>query len=438
MSSYANGAGLGAFGEQQAQMQQQGQVKQEPDLVGFASMGSSPGAGAGATIVAAPGQQMSGPLPSASPFGFSALQATTEAIILQQQQQKHQQQQQQQQQQQLQFQPQLQQSQQQAQVKTQPQPQQQHTPPPLPPQPDYKSFPAGSLAYLAARGAASAAQAQAQAAAAAAAAAQQQQQQQPGALPLVGLSPQQHGIAGSASPSSQGFASTPSVDMVAGSVQLSPGSAAASPGQQQQQQQQQALAAHLSGSAGAAMLRQAGSSNNTSSASNRQSPVSPEGISPSYHHPHQSMPPLSQSQQQQQLAASPYSAGANAGAGASAGPGPNTLFKRSSTSRPHASSNASSVATTETHASTSISGAAPGASGGAAGASSAPPPNGKHWWSADETQALVDGCNKYGVGSWKVMLKDPELAPRFDNRSAGDLKDRFRTYFADAYHELVS
>ncbi|KDN42204.1 hypothetical protein K437DRAFT_216203, partial [Tilletiaria anomala UBC 951] len=52
----------------------------------------------------------------------------------------------------------------------------------------------------------------------------------------------------------------------------------------------------------------------------------------------------------------------------------------------------------------------------------------KHRWTEDETQALVDGCNKHGVGSWKIILSDPEFSHRFENRTAGDLKDRFRTY----------
>ncbi|KAI0697777.1 hypothetical protein BC835DRAFT_1337111 [Cytidiella melzeri] len=52
-------------------------------------------------------------------------------------------------------------------------------------------------------------------------------------------------------------------------------------------------------------------------------------------------------------------------------------------------------------------------------------------WSIEETQMLVDGCNKWGVGNWKTILNDPEL--KFDNRSPVDLKDRFRTYFPDAY-----
>ncbi|PWN51642.1 hypothetical protein IE53DRAFT_303215, partial [Violaceomyces palustris] len=52
----------------------------------------------------------------------------------------------------------------------------------------------------------------------------------------------------------------------------------------------------------------------------------------------------------------------------------------------------------------------------------------KHKWSAEETQALVDGCNKHGVGNWKKILSDPDLHDKFNERTAGDLKDRFRTY----------
>ncbi|KAF9064884.1 hypothetical protein BDP27DRAFT_1332894 [Rhodocollybia butyracea] len=54
-------------------------------------------------------------------------------------------------------------------------------------------------------------------------------------------------------------------------------------------------------------------------------------------------------------------------------------------------------------------------------------------WSPEETQMLVDGCNKHGVGNWKTILSDPTLT--FDNRSPVDLKDRFRTYFPDAYKQ---
>ncbi|KAF8055241.1 hypothetical protein FPV67DRAFT_1436555 [Lyophyllum atratum] len=54
-------------------------------------------------------------------------------------------------------------------------------------------------------------------------------------------------------------------------------------------------------------------------------------------------------------------------------------------------------------------------------------------WSDEETKMLVSGCNRHGVGNWKTILSDPTL--KFDNRSPVDLKDRFRTYFPDAYKE---
>ncbi|TFK26914.1 hypothetical protein FA15DRAFT_702333 [Coprinopsis marcescibilis] len=54
-------------------------------------------------------------------------------------------------------------------------------------------------------------------------------------------------------------------------------------------------------------------------------------------------------------------------------------------------------------------------------------------WTPEETQMLVAGCNKHGVGNWKTILRDPTLV--FDNRSPVDLKDRFRTYFPDAYKQ---
>ncbi|THH28195.1 hypothetical protein EUX98_g5995 [Antrodiella citrinella] len=54
-------------------------------------------------------------------------------------------------------------------------------------------------------------------------------------------------------------------------------------------------------------------------------------------------------------------------------------------------------------------------------------------WSPEETGMLVHGCNKWGVGNWKAILNDPELV--FDDRSPVDLKDRFRTYYPDAYRQ---
>lgn len=46
-------------------------------------------------------------------------------------------------------------------------------------------------------------------------------------------------------------------------------------------------------------------------------------------------------------------------------------------------------------------------------------------WTEEETNHLLLGVNKHGVGQWTFILEDPEF--KFDRRSAGDLKDRFRT-----------
>ncbi|CDO68084.1 hypothetical protein BN946_scf184788.g15 [Trametes cinnabarina] len=64
-----------------------------------------------------------------------------------------------------------------------------------------------------------------------------------------------------------------------------------------------------------------------------------------------------------------------------------------------------------------------------------PPPEKKQRkkWTMEETQMLVAGCNKWGVGNWKSILNDPEF--KFDGRSPVDLKDRFRTYYPDAYRQ---
>ncbi|MBW0521249.1 hypothetical protein O181_060964 [Austropuccinia psidii MF-1] len=53
-------------------------------------------------------------------------------------------------------------------------------------------------------------------------------------------------------------------------------------------------------------------------------------------------------------------------------------------------------------------------------------------WTKEETAALVRGCNKFAIGQWKA-IRDSE--PLLAKRSPGDLKDRFRTYFPDAYRQ---
>ena len=46
-------------------------------------------------------------------------------------------------------------------------------------------------------------------------------------------------------------------------------------------------------------------------------------------------------------------------------------------------------------------------------------------WSEEETNHLLKGVSKHGVGRWTDILADKEY--NFNERSAGDLKDRFRT-----------
>lgn len=46
-------------------------------------------------------------------------------------------------------------------------------------------------------------------------------------------------------------------------------------------------------------------------------------------------------------------------------------------------------------------------------------------WSEEETNHLLLGVSRHGVGKWTTILEDPDF--RFNNRTAGDLKDRFRT-----------
>lgn len=50
-------------------------------------------------------------------------------------------------------------------------------------------------------------------------------------------------------------------------------------------------------------------------------------------------------------------------------------------------------------------------------------------WSEEETNHLLLGVNRHGVGKWTSILEDPDF--RFNERTAGDLKDRFRTCCPD-------
>ncbi|KAL7894792.1 hypothetical protein HDV63DRAFT_138443 [Trichoderma sp. SZMC 28014] len=46
-------------------------------------------------------------------------------------------------------------------------------------------------------------------------------------------------------------------------------------------------------------------------------------------------------------------------------------------------------------------------------------------WSEEETNHLLMGVDRHGLGKWTSILDDPDFL--FNSRSAGDLKDRFRT-----------
>jgi hypothetical protein len=54
-------------------------------------------------------------------------------------------------------------------------------------------------------------------------------------------------------------------------------------------------------------------------------------------------------------------------------------------------------------------------------------------WTEEETDQLMRGVRKHGIGKWKQILADPEL--QFDRRSSVDLKDRFRVRMPDAYRD---
>ncbi|KAK3389001.1 hypothetical protein B0T20DRAFT_91478 [Sordaria brevicollis] len=62
------------------------------------------------------------------------------------------------------------------------------------------------------------------------------------------------------------------------------------------------------------------------------------------------------------------------------------------------------------------------ASGGKAKRRAAKP---RRKWSDEETNNLLLGVSRHGVGKWTTILEDPDY--KFNDRTAGDLKDRFRT-----------
>ncbi|KAL2114736.1 hypothetical protein VUR80DRAFT_46 [Thermomyces stellatus] len=52
-------------------------------------------------------------------------------------------------------------------------------------------------------------------------------------------------------------------------------------------------------------------------------------------------------------------------------------------------------------------------------------------WTEEETRNLLLAVDRYGIGRWTKILEDPSFT--FNDRSAGDLKDRFRTCCPDEF-----
>ena len=57
-------------------------------------------------------------------------------------------------------------------------------------------------------------------------------------------------------------------------------------------------------------------------------------------------------------------------------------------------------------------------------------------WSEEETNHLLLGVSRHGVGKWTNILEDPDF--KFNDRTAGDLKDRFRTCCPDEFRGTAS
>ena len=60
----------------------------------------------------------------------------------------------------------------------------------------------------------------------------------------------------------------------------------------------------------------------------------------------------------------------------------------------------------------------------------------RHTWDEEETGDLLRGVAKFGIGNWKKILECPEF--KFHNRTAVDLKDRFRTCCPEEYRKVGS
>jgi hypothetical protein len=58
----------------------------------------------------------------------------------------------------------------------------------------------------------------------------------------------------------------------------------------------------------------------------------------------------------------------------------------------------------------------------------------RRMWTEAETQFLIQGVERFGIGSWKKILNHPEYEFQ-SGRNAVDLKDRFRTCFPAVYRD---
>ncbi|KAK4165761.1 40S ribosomal protein S4 [Cladorrhinum sp. PSN259] len=56
-------------------------------------------------------------------------------------------------------------------------------------------------------------------------------------------------------------------------------------------------------------------------------------------------------------------------------------------------------------------------------------------WTDEETNNLLLGVNRHGVGKWTLIMEDPDF--KFNGRTPGDLKDRFRTCCPEEMREDV-
>lgn len=61
---------------------------------------------------------------------------------------------------------------------------------------------------------------------------------------------------------------------------------------------------------------------------------------------------------------------------------------------------------------------------------------GRRRWSDEETRHLIQGVSRFGIGNWTKILRCPDY--KFDNRTAMDLKDRFRVCTAKTKSSIAT